>query len=85
MSPGLEDGPRLISPGLESPLPMSPAHSLDIIDYISNGRSNNILFELKTPPPWAVKRTVVLISIDPLNKNNKGMPIAQFTTVLLTT
>ena len=39
MSPGLEDGPRLISPGLESPLPMSPTHSLDIIDYISNGRS----------------------------------------------
>lgn len=45
VSPGLEDGPRmlgdgprmLMSPGLDESCPHSPAHSLDIIDYISNG------------------------------------------------
>jgi len=43
MSPGLDDGPRnmMMSPGLDSPLPHSPADSYDIIDYISNNDSDD--------------------------------------------
>ena len=43
MSPGLDDGPAtqmMMSPGLDSPTPNSPAESLDIIDYISNNGKN---------------------------------------------
>jgi len=36
VSPGLEDGPRMLSPGLDSPLPQSPAQSLDLIGYLDN-------------------------------------------------
>jgi hypothetical protein len=43
-SPGLDDGPigsagrLLLSPGLDSPV-YSPANSVDLIDYLSNGES----------------------------------------------
>ena len=48
MSPGLDDGPRnmMMSPGLDSPLPHSPADSYDIIDYISNNGEI-----VRGPPP----------------------------------
>jgi len=71
MSPGLEDGPRLLSPGLDSPLPRSPETNLDIIDYISNdsdtGESMLSINPIRGMDPLKVAMAPVLAStVEPI-------------------
>jgi len=88
MSPGLEDGPRLLSPGLDSPLPQSPENNLDIIDYISNdsdtGESMLSMNPIRGMDPLKVAMAPVLAStVEPILTSTVAEPVIRTSNVSL--